>query len=109
MIDMTKTIGPYTSITKDVTRTYENGRTIRFAIYGMYNAHGLLGPEHNGVVILDDDEKLVICDKIERADSGYFGPTQRQRDAFEMLTAYSWSSLAKFVATHPRTRRKLED
>ena len=73
MIDMAKTIGPYVGISKDEKKTYPNGRTLRYAIYGMYNAHGLFGSEHNGIVIFDVDKGRVVCDKINCAGSGTLG------------------------------------
>ena len=63
-INLSNHIGPYTGISYDQTVTITrpaNGRkqkaserTFRIAIYGAYNAMGLIGSECNGIVILDN-------------------------------------------------------
>ena len=59
-------IGPYDYIKATTTTTKTAGkkkeRTFRLAIYGAFNAYGLIGPERNGIVILDEDERAVLCD-----------------------------------------------
>lgn len=47
-------------------------------IAGAYDAFGLIGPEHNGVFVLDDTNKRVLTDRQAETRSGYSGPSQAQ-------------------------------
>lgn len=64
-------IGPFMGVTKDkdTIKSYKykgNTRKLRFVCYTAYNACGLIGPENNGIAVLDEDMKQVICDKINK-------------------------------------------
>jgi hypothetical protein len=81
-------------------------RNFIVAIYGAYNAHGLIGSECNGIVILDDDEKNVVLDEHAKADTGYYGASAQQRAEFEKIVAMSPDAFEIFVQSNPRSRFK---
>lgn len=101
----TKNIGPYHFVSKDEVRTFENGRKFRFLLYGAYSAYGLIGTECNGVAVLDEDDKRVVCDEIGCAQSGYFGPSEHQEKMFKLLASeWSWDAFRHYINVHPRSR-----
>lgn len=101
-------VGPYTWVSRDVTRTDKGRGSFRFLVYGALNAHGLIGSEFNGIAILDEDKKAVLCDHIQKTDTGYFGPTARQLETLVELVSMPWPEFVEFVNQHPRTRYPLE-
>lgn len=76
--------GPYIGVSRD--RIVKKGKTrFRILLYGAYNAFGLIGSEHNGICVLNEDEKNVVTDGVLPVSSGYFGPTKIQLDLFDKL------------------------
>lgn len=101
-------VHPYTFVRADEQKHFKRqGRNFRLLISGAYNAYGLIGPEINGIVILDEDNHRVVCDQIEKADSGYYGTTPAQKAKFEELMKMTWKQFRAFVNTHPRTRQPI--
>jgi hypothetical protein len=99
--------GPYIGISRDGKRTFENGRTIRFLIYGAYNAGGLMGSECNGILILDEDNKRVLADEICKEQSGYFGPSEHQIKSWGIFMICDWETLCDIVNNSNRARYPL--
>lgn len=97
-------IGPYMGVTRDKRITFKNGRNFRVIVYGAFNAFGLIGPEKNGVAVLDEDSKQVLCDEISLESSGYFGPSNNQLATFEELTESTWTAFKKRINGHKRAR-----
>lgn len=110
MMDMTKTVGPFVGVAADAVRTFPNGRKFRFIVYGAYNAFGLIGPEKNGVAVLDETDPAVVCDELGRIDSGYHGPAASQMALFKKMTSeeFSFADLAQMVNASPRARVQLD-
>jgi len=78
-------VGPFMGVGFDKRVTFNcrnksgpRTRTFRIITYQAYNAFGLIGPEFNGVAVLDEDQKQVLCDNIEREQTGYFGVSAAQ-------------------------------
>ncbi len=111
MMDMSKTVGPFVGVCADSTRTFPNGRQFRFLVYGAYNAFGLIGPEKNGVAVLDEDNKSVLVDELAIAESGYFGPSAAQLELYERMSseAFTYEELCEVVNASARARRQLEE
>jgi hypothetical protein len=109
MIDMSKTVGPYVGVAGDKVIKFDNSRSFRVLLYGAYNALGLIGSEYNGIAVLDEDNKTVVADNIEVADSGYFGPTAAQKALFDTMTGanFSFQDLQTLVNNAPRARTVL--
>lgn len=107
-IDLNNNIGPYMGISRRESKTFgNNGRTFTIAVYGAYNAMGLIGSEGNGIVVLDEDNLLVVCDEIAKESSGWFGPSTAQIVEFLRLVNRSWTSFQQFINDHPRTRQPI--
>ena len=103
--------GPYVGIQFDRLisfRTPEGPRHFRVIVYAAYDAMGLVGAECNGVAILDDDQKRVLCDEVAKAESGYYGASQKQLDsAAALVDGSNWDSFRAFVNSSPRARYKI--
>lgn len=109
MIDLSKKVGPFAGVSADATRTFPNGESFRFLVYGAYNAGGLIGPESNGVAILKEDPKSVLVDQLDCATTGYHGPSAAQNQLFERLQApdFTFNDLCALVNESPRAREQL--
>lgn len=84
--------------------TFDEGRTFRVLVASAYDA-GIIGPEYNGIVVLDLDNASVALDQHVRISSGYYGPSAEQKAEFERICAISdWREFASFVKSHPRYR-----
>lgn len=78
-------------------------RTFKVVIAGALHA-GIIGPEYNGIAVLDDDANQVVLDQHCRIDSGYFGPSAKQKAEFDRIMAMDWKGFTAFVKSHPRYR-----
>jgi hypothetical protein len=100
-----KKVSQFEMVSGDVLIHFkEQNRTFRILLYGAYNAFGLIGPEMNGIAVLDQDNKLVLTDGLARADSGYFGPTRDQVRYFNELVDADWETLKTTVENSGRYR-----
>jgi len=105
VVDLSKSVGPYTGVSRDLQVEFvEPRRKFRLILYGAFNAYGLIGSECNGILILDQDKMHVLCDEIEREGTGYFGPSSKQVETFEKLASMGWDAFRSFVNGHPRKR-----
>lgn len=102
-----KQVGPFMGVTLDVTKNYRNGRKLRFILYGAYNAFGLVGPESNGIAVLDNEKRQVVTDEIQKESTGYFGPSQQQIEFFHTLTSMSWSQVQSYINNTKRLRYEI--
>lgn len=103
-------VGPYTGVQYDkiiAFDTPEGKRKFRFLVYQAYNAFGLIGSECNGVAILDEDKKSVLCDEIAKQNSGWYGISPKQVKMAEGLIGMNWSNFKTFVNSNPRTRYEI--
>jgi hypothetical protein len=95
-------VGPYTWVSKDVTR----GR-YRLVVYGAFNAFGLIGSEHNGIAVLDNVDMCVVADKLFCADSGYFGPSASQMRGLQHLLTCSPKDFCNTINSSGRNRHTI--
>jgi hypothetical protein len=79
-------------------------RTFIVGIANAYNAFGLIGSEHNGIAVLDEDNRCVVLDQHERNNSGWCEPPANQRNALRSICSMSWSAFKAFCEGHPRFR-----
>ena len=89
-------LGQYMGIRRKVTRTVK-GQTYTMAIYGAYNALGLIGSEYNGIVVVNETKKCVVTDNVEKTDSGWFGATARQVETFDKLAKLRGDAFIKAI------------
>jgi len=92
-------VGRYMGVTRDEIRGQ-----YRIIVYGALNAYGLIGPEINGIAVLDEDERVVLLDRHAQQDTGYFGPSREQVKEFERLVNLPYEELTEFVESHPNYR-----
>ena len=81
-----------------------DGTTYIIGIAGAYNAYGMIGPEHNGIFILDDDAKRVVLDRHCEEQSGYFGPSQAQWAEMKRVAELPTTAFKNFCRNNPRYR-----
>lgn len=95
--------GPYIGVSRD--RIVKKGKTrFRILLYGAYNAFGLIGSEHNGICVLNEDDKSVVTDGVLPVDSGYFGPAKIQLDLFDKLVKATAREFREIVNASDRLR-----
>lgn len=80
------------------------GTTYVIGIAGAYDAFGLIGPEYNGIFILDDDAKRVVLDRHMPIASGYHGPSPEQWAEFKRIAELPVTAFHNFCRNNPRYR-----
>lgn len=99
-------VGPYVDVTLDRTRQ-ACGEEFRLLLYGAYDAMGLIGYECNGIAVLSNTCRDVVCDEIAKVDSGWGGPTAPQVSMFDKLLSCSDSDFFETLSNSPRLRRPI--
>jgi hypothetical protein len=110
-IDFTKQVGPFVGVQFDQQVRFignKSTRTFRVIAYQAYSARGLIGSEFNGVAVLNEDDRNVLCDCIAQCSSGYFGVSDGQLQVARDLCGLSWPEFRDFLNNHPRHRYLLE-
>lgn len=79
-------------------------RTFTVVIAAAYDA-GIIGPEHNGIAVLDEDATSVLLDQHLCESTGYFGPSERQKAEFMRIKAMDWAQFSEFCRTNKRFRK----
>lgn len=98
-------IGPYLYADGfKAEKKFEFDRTFSVVISGAYKA-GIIGPEINGIVILDDDNRSVVLDQHGKINSGYYGPSEDQKKEFDRILAMEWPEFSAFCRGNPRYRK----
>jgi hypothetical protein len=97
---------PFTFVAADAVAEH-GGRRYRVIIYGAYNARGLIGPEHNGIAVLDEDAKDVVTDRICPETTGYFGPSKKQIDEWRRLVEADDEEFVQLVNASERLRHAI--
>lgn len=105
-LDWSKNVGPFMGVTQDETITLD-GRKFRIVLYAAYNALGLIGPEKNGIAVLNEDAKDVVLDEEACIGSGYYGPSKAQKVRFNEIVAMGWPTFRSWVNSHPKRRYDL--
>jgi hypothetical protein len=103
-IGITHQTGPYMHAEGAVRRRVVQGTTYIVGIAGAYNAFGLIGPEHNGLFVLNDTTKQVLTDRICEEPSGYHGPSARQWEALAQAMRSPPLEFVAMVKASPRYR-----
>jgi hypothetical protein len=104
MLGSDKRVGPFMGVTDDSIKTLADGRKFRVLLYGAYNAFGLIGPEFNGIAVLNEDAKNVVADNLGQIQTGYFGPSQEQKALFERVMKMTDDEFIQMVNESPRRR-----
>lgn len=89
-------------------RRYKIGKDIYIiGIAGACDAFGLIGPEYNGIFILNDTRKAVVLDRHCEQQSGYFGPSKEQWAEFKRIAELPAAAFRQFCTNNPRFRGSL--
>ena len=97
-------IGQYLHADGAARRYQIDGTNYIIGIAGAYDTFGLIGPEHNGIFILDDDDKRVVLDRHCEIGSGYHGPSEDQWAEFKRIAELPAAAFKNFCRNHPRYR-----
>lgn len=100
---ISRSIGPFVGVSKDAIRSV-CGENYRLLMYAAYNAFGLIGYEKNGVAVLSEDRKEVVCDELGCTSSGYYGATKAQLEMFEKLLTCPDAEFRELVNSSERSR-----
>jgi len=100
-------VGQYTMVCHDKTLKFGK-RNFRVLVYGAYNALGLIGPENNGIAVLDEDRMQVILDGHCPQETGYFGPSEGQVAEWERICGLGAEEFVEFCNSHPMSRASVE-
>lgn len=103
MFDSSARVGPFVGVTHD-RRVIYGDREFRIIAYCAYNAGGLIGPEMNGVAILDEDNKVVVVDELCKEPTGYHGTTQNQIKFWDKVCSMSWTEFKDLCNNSGRSR-----
>jgi len=96
-------IGPYMYADGAIFEKAFGGRLFKVVIAGARNA-GIIGPEDNGIAILDEDYQQIVLDNHVKESSGYFGPSRRQWEEAGRIMDMNWEQFTDFIRSHPRHR-----
>jgi hypothetical protein len=97
-------IGPFMHADGAVRPKQVGDTLYRVGIAGAYNAFGLIGPEHNGIFVLDDTHKRVVLDRDTEESSGYNGPSPRQWARLKEVMQMTDAEFRSLIFTHPHSR-----
>lgn len=59
---------------------------------------------HNGIAILDEDLKLIVCDGICEDKGVLLQPSKFQLDVLQMILNWSWGDFVRNINSNPRSR-----
>lgn len=102
-----QSIGQYAMVSQDQVLKF-GGRTFRVVLYGAYNAYGLIGPEKNGIAVLDEDRMQVVIDGHCPQENGYFGPSDDQIVEFRRVCGMDLAEFVEFCNSHPTIREPVD-
>lgn len=105
---MQNRIGPYLYFDGMKREKTFGDRSFTIVVAAAYDA-GIIGPEHNGIVVIDDNFRNVLIDQHMKMGSGYHGPSADQVAELKKIMAMDWDTFSHFVATHPRYTKTAED
>ena len=97
-------IGPYMHGAGAIFSRIVNGTEYIVGIASAYNAFGLIGPEKNGIFVLDETNKRVLTDEIMKGLTGYYGPTKEQWAEYMRAKELPAKAFIKWIETSPRFR-----
>ena len=101
-------VGPYMGVSFDESISFKaQDRSFRVLVCGAYNAFGLIGTEHNGIVILDEDNLSVVLDRHAEQQTGYFGLSGKQVAEAKRIAQLGWDAFVVFCRQHLRCRELL--
>ena len=102
-----ESISVFHRVTGDAIRSCERFK-VRIVLYGAKDACGLMSNDRNGIAVLCQTRKTVICDELFFEPMGtQFGPSQAQVDAFSRMLSMPEDELEDLINQSPRLRMPL--
>lgn len=98
-------LGPYRGVVRDITVDHADHGKFRLLLYCAYDAMGLIGTECNGIAVLNDTRRDVVCDEI--GCEPFRAPTQKQWDLLKLFAQADWENFRTLVNMNSRCRYKL--
>jgi hypothetical protein len=105
---MNNNFGPYLYHDGMLAKKTFGERSFTVIVASAYNA-GIIGPECNGLVVLDDNHRQVLLDEHLKESSGYFGASERQQAEFKRVMAMEWPDFTAFLRGNKRYRGGVDD
>lgn len=99
-------VGPFMGVQWDKIVAHGD-KTFRVVLYAAYNAFGLIGPEMNGIAVLNEDQHNVVLDQEACAGTGYFGASEAQKKRFDEVVAMPWEAFKAWVNAHKNRRYEI--
>ena len=98
--------GAYETVVFEADIEFEtpDPRKFKVFIYLALNACGLIGSECNGVGIMDEDSREVLCDEMEKQESGYCGASPEQVRLAKELVESDWHTFRMIINNSGRNR-----
>lgn len=88
--------------------SFDGGRQFKLVIAGAYDA-GIIGSEHNGLAILDENNGRVLADQILQQQSGWYGPSEAQIAEFDRVRAMDWPAFTTYLRGQKTFRGGMAD
>jgi len=95
-------VGPYLTFKHANKECYGNSYIVGIAY--AFDAYGLIGPEHNGIFVLDDTHKEVVLDRHSESIAFRTAPTTTQLDEFKRIMKMNQDEFIIFIQQNPRSR-----
>lgn len=96
-------VGQYCGVVANIPREVGD-RVFRVVGYRSYSAMGFIGPEYNGIAVLDETNRDVLLDGHMQCSSGYSLDVIAIRREAARIANLPEADFAAFVQDHPRSR-----
>lgn len=82
--------------------TFDGGRSMILVAASALNAGGMIGPEYNGLVVIDSDNNSIVLERHLPESSGSKGPSRRQAAEFERVGGMTeWRDFTAWLKSAP--------
>lgn len=81
---------------------FDGGRSMIVVAASAYDAGGLIGPEYNGILVIDSDNNSIVLERHLGEGSGPQGPTRAQKAEFERVSNMTqWRDFTAWLKSTP--------
>lgn len=102
-------IGPYRHVWAVGNMHFKKERrTFKVVLYGARLNAGILVAQ-NGVAILDEDYRSIVCDDILTTAKATLHPTKEQKEAMQEILSWNWEQFTRNINCHPRCRGDIQE
>ena len=97
-----KSFGRFIGVSRAADVPSPPRRAWRILLYAAIQSGGMIGPEFNGIAIVDAVTGDTLLENHFRVSSGYYGPPPAQSNEFSRLAALPLNELQDFLASFHR-------